>query len=521
MRRELLEGNGWLAHPYSRAFERGLRDYECALSKGDVVAACALADLVYLGDFHAVPAYQVYAAELLEALARRVPRLLLGIEFVYTRQQGLLDRRQAGSLDDDEFLRRIHFESEWGYAWEGYRGLLDRARELAVEVHALDAPPRGELSTLRRRDEHAARRIVELLERRPDARMLVLFGETHLARAHLPRRVKDGLKAVGLERREIVVLQNPDRVYWSAASRGVALPQAVRIDESRCAVFHTSPLVKYESYRQVLARWTADEPGEEEVDLTPAAHHLIHELLQWLGIRASRRRLKHRAGWTDDLVDVLPEVYAGGTARELLGPILDEHRRSAEEREEARRLLELRGALYDSRSNTLFLRGYLPGPAAGEATRFLRAALTGRLFIAADDFAAEPAAAAYAAAYNEALAYLGSRLIEPASDYLSEDDGAPADAEEFERWLALGRRFETSRASVPPPELRERLGSSRPLRRALARDLGRRLGALLFEGVRSGALGPPELRRLFTRALDARQAVRFTTRLVRGGVRLA
>ncbi|NIR59696.1 MAG: ChaN family lipoprotein, partial [Gammaproteobacteria bacterium] len=86
-------------------------------------------------------------------------RLSLGIEFVYTRQQDLLDRRQAGELDDDTLLRRLHYREEWGYPWDGYRDLLDTARRLGVRVLALDVGPRQGFDGLRRRDEHAARRI--------------------------------------------------------------------------------------------------------------------------------------------------------------------------------------------------------------------------------------------------------------------------------------------------------------------------------------------------------------------------
>jgi hypothetical protein len=516
LRKEVMGADGSIEHPYYRSFDRRLRDYEAAVSPGDLAATASLADIVYVGDYHAVPAYQVFAADLLERVSARAPRLVLGIEFVYTRQQRLLDRRQAGKIADDEFLRRLHYEEEWGHPWEGSRILLDRARELGIEVHALDAPPRGGLGTLQRRDDHAARRIVSILETQPDALLMVLFGETHLARSHLPRRVKTLLKQAGIERREIVVFQNPDRIYWKAVDREDVLPSAVRVDAATYAALHTSPLQKYEAYRQVLDRWGAEVPAEEEFDLTPAVHHLIHVLLHWLGIRASRRRLRHRAGWTGDLEDALPEGYSGAQASELLEPILNEHGRSAEELQEARGLLERRGALYESRSNTLFLCRYLPGPAAGEAARFLRAALTGRLFIALEDFSEHPAASAYGAAFNEALAFLGARLVDPTTDFLKNDVPFGEEAADLESWLELHHRFETSRRQRPPVELLDQMGRSRPLRRRIARDVGRRLGATLFEKVRTGTMPQRDLRRLFTKRLDPDQAVRYTLRLLRG-----
>jgi hypothetical protein len=505
LRREVMGADGSLAHPYFRSFTHQLKSFDQPSSRGDLVAAAALADLVYVGDFHATPSCQRFAAELLELLAARVPHLALCVEFVYTRQQSLLDRRQAGEIADDAFLKRLHYREEWGYPWEGYRDLLDRARDLGVPVHALDVPPRRGFSGLARRDDHAAKRIAALLSESSDTRLVVLFGESHLARSHLPRRVKARLKRDGLERREVVVFQNPDRIYWQLLARGPSIPETVRVEPFTYAIFHANPLEKYEAYRQILERWREDVPQEEEIDLTPAVHHLIGVLLGWLGIRADQRRLRHRAGWSEELNDAFPEVYSGAEAAELLEPILREHGRSRQELSEARRLLERRGALYESRSNTIFLLRYLPGAAAGAAARFLRAALTGRLFVKPDDFANDPAAAAYGAAYGEALAYVGSKLIDPTSDELG-----PADPP-FPEHLD----FERSRRLLPPHDFLQKLRRSRPLRRRLARDLGRRLGIALYDRVRRGSLDQRALRKLFTRPLEPDRTARFVLQLLR------
>jgi hypothetical protein len=515
LRRDLMGGDGSLDHPYLRSFDRLTRDYASTISLNDLYELASKARIVYVGDFHAVSTYQHFAASLLERLSRGPRRMTLGVEFVYTRQQRWLDMRQAGAISDDEFLRRVHYAEEWGYPWEGYRELLDRARSLGVDVFALDASPRGSFSTLVQRDDHAARRIAALIDDRPDHGLTILFGETHLTPDHLPRRVRRQLGRSGPSRDEAVVLQSPDQLHWRALSREGALPEALRIDDRTFAAMHTPPLQKYEAYRQVLERWEADVPDEEDVDLTPAVHHLIEVLLKWIGIRARGRRLRHRAGWTDELVDVFPEVYTGSQALELLEPILAERGRRPEELDEAFSLLRRRGAFYESRSNSLFLRRYLPGPAAGEGARFLRAALTGRLFVAAEDFVDDPLAAAYGAAYNEALAYVGARLIDPTTECFDRDaDASPEDAAQ-EKWLAAHRDFVRTGRRRPPDELCEVIGRSRPLRRAVARDVGRRVGAILFDRVQAGAMGSKELRGLFTQQLTRSRVVGLMLRWLR------
>jgi hypothetical protein len=481
-----------------------------------LVGACAGADVTYVGDFHADPLCQQVASDLLSSLASR-RKMVLGVELVYTRQQQILDRRQEGSIDDRTFLRRIHYREEWGYPWEGFRDLLDRARALGVPVVALDRPPRGGFDGLKRRDSHAARGIAAVLSERPRRGMLVLFGESHLARGHVPREVDRLLARRGLRRRSVTVFQDPEPVYWSALSRSQVVPEAVRFEGGSFAILHTPPLARYESYRQVLERWRGETPPDEDVDLTPAVHHLIDTLVGWMAIRPGRHRLRHRAGWVDDLHDAYPEVYSGPDARQFIGPILAEHGRTPIEIRDARRMLLARDALYDARSNTFFLVRYEPGAAAGEAARFLRVALSGRLHRDPETVTVDDAAEkTYGTAYNEALAYLGARLVDPATDLIAGPSELPPSQRRVRRaWIEAHRAFEASGAVDPPAALLAPLRGSSETRRALARELGRKLGQVLYERVIRGRISPRGLRALFARDLDPPRARREVLRLLR------
>jgi hypothetical protein len=525
LRRELLGRAS--AGAYLRDLSRQLRGPFEPASEHDLLEACATADLIYLAEFHALAACQRFAAAVLGRLAQSGRPVAVAVEFVYTRQQHVLDLRQDGRIDDNAFLRRIHYREDWGYPWEGYRDLLDRARDAGSRVFGIDASPRAGARGLRRRDEHAARRIDAILSDRPGTRLLVLYGETHLSRNHLPRRVRARLARRGAAATELTVFQDPDVVYWELASSAAAVPPCVRVDPTTWAVFHGSPLEKYEAYRQVLERWREDVPPDEEVDLTPAVHHLIDSLLRWLELRPSRCRVRHRAGWVDEMQDAYPEVYGGPDAAALLPEILAEHRRTADEIREAERTLATRGAVYDSRANVLFLTRYLPGPAAGEAARFLRAALSGKLHDPPEGSWPDPAARAYGAAYNEALAFLGARLVDPSGDVLTSADrsalalaAAPVDppgldADRRAEWLEAHRRVERSQDATPGDAILAPLRADRSLRRALAREVGHRLGRVLFDEVRAGRLGARALRRLFSRRLAASDAAACVLGLLR------
>jgi hypothetical protein len=515
LKRDLFGSDGSLQHPYFRDLRREISAPFRRLSKARLVDACAAADVVYVGDFHADPACQRVAADLLAALAGR-RKVVLGVELVYTRQQDMLDRRQEGTIDDPAFLRRIHYREEWGYPWEGFRDLLDRARLLSVPVVALDRPPRGGFDGLRRRDAHAARGIAAILASKPRRTVMVLFGESHLARGHMPREVARVLARQGLARRAVTVFQDPEPVYWSALSRSQAVPEAVRFDGGAFALLHTPPLARYEAYRQVLERWRGETPPDDDVDLTPAVHHLIDTLVGWMAIRPDRHRVRHRAGWVDDLRDAYPEVYSGVDARQFLGSILAEHGRSPTEIRDARRMLAARDALYDAKSNTFFLARYDPGAAAGEAARFLRVALSGRLHRDPEVVSVDAAEKTYGTVYNEALAYLGARLVDPASDRVAGAGDVPASQQRARRaWIEAHRAFEASGAPDPPAALLAPLRGASATRRAFARELGRKLGRVLYERVIRGRISPRELRDLFSRDLDPPRARREVVRLLR------
>ena len=525
LRREVMALDGSLEHPYFQPLEQSCQNYRSEIDLTEVVDQAAQRGVVFVGDYHALPSNPRFVAQLIELLEARGVRTRLAIEFVFSRQQRILDRRQATEFDDELFMRRIHYRDEWGYPWEGYCELLDCARRLEVPVHALDLSPRIGFQGLTRRDRHAAQKIAEISNEHPDHCLLVLYGESHVAAEHLPRRTVDAIANLRPEQsllKPLTIFQNPDALYWKRVEERQPLDRPLRVDADTLAVFNASPLEKYEAYRQVLERWQSDLPQDDEIDLTPAVHHLIGVLADWIGLRPSRRTLHHRAGWSEPFVDAYPEVYAGPEASELLRPILVEQSRGASEIEEAERRLAGNGAYYDARSNTMFLARYLPGAAAAEAARFLRSALTGRLFSAERDFQSDAAQSAYAAAYSEALAFLGASLIDPAGVAFSRAARHPSGgalarsvAPESRGWLECQRRWERSSERSPDAELLEALRSSRPLRRELAHDLGQRLGRKLVEGVRQGRIDRAALRQLFTKKMRPRQVASDLRTLLR------
>ncbi|MGA7299006.1 MAG: ChaN family lipoprotein, partial [Candidatus Sulfotelmatobacter sp.] len=220
---------------YLREFSQAFGSYDSLLDKQQIRNALAAADMVLIGDYHALPAAQRYAASLIEqrALAGDRP-LVLGVETIFARHQHILDEWWRREIDESELRQRIRFDLDWGYDWAPFYELLVAARDHGEGIYGLDCMPRENLRKIGERDRHAAAKIAEIRGRHPDAVIFVLFGESHLAPEHLPRMLHRAVP----EAKILTVLQNVDALYWRAAGEPVEKVDAVRVDHDVVCVFN-------------------------------------------------------------------------------------------------------------------------------------------------------------------------------------------------------------------------------------------------------------------------------------------
>jgi hypothetical protein len=378
VRREIGSHDSASGRKYLREFTKAFRRYDSILSSEQLNEKITAADVVLIGDYHALAASQRFAAELLEKRAQGRP-VVLGVEAVLARDQRILDGWWRREISEDELRRRLRFDHEWGYHWEPLYELLSAARDHAEAVYGLDCLPRHDWRKIGSRDRHAAAKIGELREHHPGAAIFVLFGESHMAPQHLPGLVKDVLP----DETFLTVLQNVDSLYWEAVEERAP---AVSLGADTVCVFNSSPLEKYESYRLCLERWnqSADEPP----DFAPAVYNLIASLAQCLGFRLDS---PHNGTQPRFLSDSLPEVVC----------VTDEGGPSAE----STALLEQNGCIYLPQTNTFLIREFRMAAVAHEATRFLYFACHGMTETCSQ-----------AKAIEDALAHFGSRLLNPSLD---------------------------------------------------------------------------------------------------------
>jgi len=480
---------------YLRDFSNAFRSYESVIDSQELMAMARAADVILIGDYHALPSAQRFAATLLEQRAQPGDRpVVLGVETIFSRHQHILDEWWRREIDEEELRQRIRYDLDWSYEWPPFYELLVTAREHADAVYGLDCLPREDLRKIHARDKHAADKICEIRQRHPSAVVLVLFGESHLAPHHLPRVLQERLPGD----RVLSVLQNVDALYWQATGAQEERVEAVRVRDDVVCVFNSTPLEKYESYRLCLSRWRQE--GEQQADIAPTIYNLIDSLVRFLDVD---RYASHNGTQPKFLVDMLPEVHCGSSdarLRRLLARVSDEDKRIEAMLEK----VEARGSVYLPAINAFYVREFQMTGAAEEASRFLHHACRG-LPLRRNGHASttgERIDRFYARTIEHALAYFGSRVLYPARPAISDEEAC-----EFSR--AACERL-----------MRDALHSDRNKFDSIAQRLGYTLGSQLYDAYLRGCVSRSVLRHLFLAKIDepggARRICFEVARKVRG-----
>jgi Haem-binding uptake, Tiki superfamily, ChaN len=494
---------------YLKDFSAAYRTYQSVLNPAETQQAVQGADLVLVGDYHALPACQRFTGSLVEQRAMIGDRpVVLGLETVFARDQHILDEWWRREIDEHELRERMRFQLDWGYAWEPFYELLITAREHCDAIYGLDCMPREDLRKIAARDRHAADKLAEIRQRHPGAVIMVLFGESHLAPEHLPRE----LRALLPQERVLTILQNVDALYWKAAGEQHDRVEAVRVTDDVICVFNSTPLEKYENYRLCLDRWRREE--SDGPDLGPTVYNLIDGLVRFLGID---RYSPHNTTQPKFLVDLLPEVYYRSSDG-LLRRLLSRKGVSEEEREAVLQRVEERGCAYLPQVNAFYMHDFQMLHASEEAARFLHHACRGLPagVAAREEGADEPADFFYGRALENALAYFGSRVLYPARPAVREADlrdlseqtredverqtGLPfAESMRALDFLLLHRLLEVNpkQCEQVRGSLDDGVRSSGAKFEYITRQLGYLLGCDLYEGYLEGRVMPGFVRSLF------------------------
>ena len=477
--REIRAQDSHNRRKYLREFNEAFASYESVLDAEQIQSSIREADVVLVGDYHALPAAQRCAASLLEqrALAGDRP-VVLGLETIFARDQHIVDEWWRREIDEDELRQRIRFDLDWGYDWTPFYELLVTARDHADAIYGLDCMPREDLRKIGARDRHAAAKLSDIRERHPNAAIFVLFGESHLAPSHLPRLLKKQMPSSKI----LSVLQNIDALYWRAAGERADKVEGVRVSDDVICLFNATPLEKYESYRLFLDQWSR---CEDAPDFAPTIYNLIDTLASFLEIN---RYSSHNGTQPKFLVDMLPEIY-GKSSDATLRRLLARKGIGEEDLKSMLAQVEERGGAYLPPVNAFYVREFQMMHASEDAARFLHHACQGlpqRLNGLASDAGRESRKLDrfYAGVVEHAVAYFGSRMLYPSRPALAASEEMTLSRVALTKAAEAAIRGDAENAS------------------AVAQEIGYRIGSQIYDAYLAGKVPPGGLRRLFLARLD-------------------
>ena len=256
----------------------------------------------------------------------------------------------------------IDYRVEWGFPWAHYRPLFEWAKEHKVRLIALNRPKElfypytpsaRALVDLRKRDEWAAGIISDIFSAKR-CRMIVLYGELHVGRTHLPHEIQRISKAfMHAPLKCVSVHQNHDGLFWKLAE--MRRPEGVdifQVGKSSFCVFSATPWTKLQS----LVSWAEsfsehdefDEEAEKDADFDSEFeadyHHWMATYSDFLAelFRIPKLETESVAIKTADEADFLTDAFR--RARFL-----------PEERKMLRFLVENGFRIYIPRIETLFM----------------------------------------------------------------------------------------------------------------------------------------------------------------------
>ncbi|HVE87866.1 MAG TPA: ChaN family lipoprotein [Myxococcales bacterium] len=399
-----MEGTSPAFRAYERRYRARTRRFARPLTFAEVRARALAADVVHVGDYHTLRIAQQSYRALVEAALGSGRRVVLALELVEGRFQGALDRYLRGRLSERRFLDAIGHGAHSPFdLWAGFRPILELARERGLQVIAIDRRARGARS-LELRDRYAGRRIAAAAAAPDRPLVMVLVGQFHAAPAHLPREV---LRALGrTERRQLVVYQNCESIYWALARRGeIGEVEAVELRPGEVCLLNASPVVCQQSFLDYVDAESGDEPLAE---------------------RAARDRFAELARMIGQLVGVDARAALPGVEVATFADLGFFERMRKRGRFGAREMADLRAhvlsreSCYVPRARTVYLASLSLNHAAEEAAHFVRHCAVG----AAMEHPRIGRAAFYARCVEEAIGFFGSRLVNPHRRCASLEDWA-------------------------------------------------------------------------------------------------
>jgi hypothetical protein len=466
---------------YEDEHAKATLDYQKRASFEELDRQLHKSNICYFGDYHTLPQAQRSFLRIL----RRLPperEVIIALEFFQGRHQKHVDAFMAGKLGAEEFLKITDHESGWGFGdFPSFEPILELAKERNYKVLAIDTRSYGLAgSSLAARDKYAARKITKALKKQPNALVMTLIGELHIAPAHLPHDVHELLKNHDIEGRTLIIYQNCERIFWKLEEKGLEHSVAVvKVRPGEYCMNNTPPIVCQQSFLNWL-----------DVEDAPELEAPEHNFRQYANLIAEFFDLPLGNALDElEITSVIDLSFLQRLARR--GDFSDAD------------MVRIREQILDSESYYIpqakmaYLGNLSANHTSEEATHFLR-------HVCAKSFE-EPQLlldAFYSRSLEEAIGFMGSKIINhkrkapplPYFERLSKSRKISADEKKFARLVLKHVHLEKG---VRVRNMDAVYDCGPELFNQVTHVLGYRLGERLYYALVEGILNKSQMRELF------------------------
>jgi uncharacterized iron-regulated protein len=385
---------------YQRNYRKHVSSFEHVATPEELKTALEEAEIIYVGDYHTNKQSQRGFLRVLKMLIGRTDRFVIALELIHSRYQKLIDQYLKGEIDEAVFLKKIHLKDRWYFDfWENFEPIFDFSKYYQLQIYGVESAPSNG-STLKSRDQACAKKLFEIIRRHPGDKLVVFIGDLHIAPEHLPHELHQLFKQAGIKKKELILYQNSEQIYWQLAAQEMEeKTEIVRINGTSFCIINTPPILWQQSY----INWLEHEEGE--IDFADAKHsflELTDRIASFLEIRLPAKKEE-------------VEVFTCGDLSFLKRLEEDPDFTKLEIQKIKKQILGSE-SYFIPKKKIVYLGSLSLNHTAEEASHFIRHLCAG------DEFPRDPADAFYANILHEALGFLGSKMINHHRKCLHEKD---------------------------------------------------------------------------------------------------
>jgi uncharacterized iron-regulated protein len=238
---------------YSKEYKREFAGKWKTSSWPELYKSLTESQIIYMSDFHAYAQAQRVVLRILRELPEDIP-VVLALECFESRHQEQINKYLEDRWGIPHFLRETNWRERWSFPFENYQPVVELAKVREYPVYGLNKHyARRTANSLHKRDQHAAKCLQRIAKKHPDSLIIVVFGEWHLAKEHLPGEFN---KLLGKKKlKQMVIHQNSEKIYFQLAKQGKEMEtEVVTLGRGKYCVLSSPPWVKWQSYLLHLDR---------------------------------------------------------------------------------------------------------------------------------------------------------------------------------------------------------------------------------------------------------------------------